>query len=371
MEPPSIFVERLSLGGDGAHVAVKDTIDIAGVPTRAGSRAFADAAPAERNADVVDALLAAGCRIVGKTNLHEFAYGVTGINDWTGTPLNARFPDRIPGGSSSGSAAAVAAGLVTFALGTDTGGSIRVPAACCGVVGLKPTFGRISRTGVLPAKSSLDCVGPFARDVATIERAMAILDSHFARLTRAADPVVGVVALDVDAGVGTAFEAALRAAPVRHVPVTLAGMSDAFAAGIAIIGAETWAALGSYADSPALGDDVRARLLAAQRITPDDVARAERVRTAFTGDVDAALERVDALALPTMPDPTLGLDAGRDATAALRVTQLVRPFNLSGHPAISVPLPARDGYSVGLQLVGRHGADAELCALAHAFETAW
>ncbi len=115
---------------------------------------------------------------------------------------------------------------------------------------------------------------------------------------------------------------------------------------------------------------MRARLLAAQHITPDDIASAERVRANFTAEVDALLERVDALILPTMPEPTLSLDAGRDARAALRVTQFVRPFNLSGHPAISVPLPARDGYSVGLQLVGRRGADADLCALAHAFETA-
>ena len=105
----AIFVEEFSLGGAGATVAVKDTIDIAGHPTRAGSRALAGVAPAKQHAGVVDALLAAGCRIVGKTNLHEFAYGVTGINDWTGTPLNTRFPDRVPGGSSSGSAAAVAA----------------------------------------------------------------------------------------------------------------------------------------------------------------------------------------------------------------------------------------------------------------------
>jgi len=370
VESTSIFVERLSLGGDGAHVAVKDTIDVAGVPTRAGSRAFADAPPAECNAAVVDALLAAGCRIVGKTNLHEFAYGVTGINDYTGTPLNSRFPDRVPGGSSSGSAAAVAAGLVAFALGTDTGGSIRVPAACCGVVGLKPTFGRVSRAGVMPAISSLDCVGPFARDVATIEKAMSILDPHFATTTRGSDPMVGVPMLEMDNAVRAAFDAALRAAPIRHVPVTLAGMLDAFAAGIAIIGAETWAALGSYATSEAIGEDVRARLLAAQQITPDDIAGAERIRANFTAEVDALLERVDALVLPTMPEPTLGLDAGRDARAALRVTQFVRPFNLSGHPAISVPLPARDGYSVGLQLVGRRGADADLCALAHAFETA-
>src|ERR1019366_8897632 len=140
------FVLRLELGGEGPRVAVKDSIDIAGYPTRAGSAAFAAAAPALHHAAVVQALLDRGCRIVGKTNMHELAYGVTGINRWSGTPRNPRYPDRIPGGSSSGSAVAVAAGAVAaaapsdpphvgppvdFALGTDTGGSIRIPAACC------------------------------------------------------------------------------------------------------------------------------------------------------------------------------------------------------------------------------------------------
>ena len=162
-----IFVEKLALGGGGLRVGVKDSIDIEGVPTRMACACYADAPPAERHAEVVRALLDAGCRIVGKTNMHELAYGVTGINRWTGTPINPRAPGRVPGGSSSGSAVAVAAGLVDFAVGTDTGGSIRIPAACCGVQGLKPSFGRVSRLGVHPAKSSLDCVGPFARDVST------------------------------------------------------------------------------------------------------------------------------------------------------------------------------------------------------------
>jgi amidase len=158
----SCFVKELTLGGGGPRVALKDTIDIAGERTVAGSPALADAPAARRHAAVVQRLLNAGCRIVGKTKLHELAFGVTGINDWAGTPLNIRYPDLVPRGSSSGSAAAVAAGVADFALGTDTGGSIRIPGACCGVVGFKPTFGRISRTGVLPAHSTLDCVGPFS-----------------------------------------------------------------------------------------------------------------------------------------------------------------------------------------------------------------
>lgn len=139
----------LDLGGDGPHVAVKDVIDIAGTPTRAGSRAFADRPAAPTHARVVQSLLDAGCRIVGKTNMHELAFGMTGVNDWTGTPVNPRYPHLVPGRSSSGSATAVAAELCDWALGTDTGDSIRVPAACCGIVGLKPTFGRLSREGLI------------------------------------------------------------------------------------------------------------------------------------------------------------------------------------------------------------------------------
>lgn len=149
----------LDQGGDGPRVAVKDVIDIAGTPTRAGSRALADRPAAATHARAVQHLLDAGCRIVGKANMHELAFGMTGVNDWTGTPVNPRYPNLVPGGSSSGSATAVAAGLWDWALGTDTGSSIRAPAACCGVVGLKPTFGRLSRHGLTPENSSLDCVG--------------------------------------------------------------------------------------------------------------------------------------------------------------------------------------------------------------------
>jgi amidase len=364
----AIFVEECSLGGTGATVAVKDTIDIAGHATRAGSRALADVAPAKRHAAVVDALIAAGCRIVGKTNLHEFAYGVTGINDYTGTPLNTRFPDRVPGGSSSGSAAAVAAGLADFAIGTDTGGSVRVPAACCGVAGFKPTFGRISRAGVMPEHTTLDCVGPFAPDVAGIERALAIIDPTYTAVAVPADPVIGIVEVDSEPAVAAAFARGLAALTLRRIPVALPGMAAAFDAGLAVIAAETYAAVGAYAESPLIGADIRDRLAAAKSVAPAALAGAERVRTAFRAEVDALLERVDVLVLPTMPVPTLTLEQGRDGKAAIRVTAFVRPFNLSGHPALTIPLPAAGGFSAGFQIVSRTGDDARLLAIARVIE---
>jgi amidase len=404
----AIFVQTMSLGGsdsgageDTGHardgrdsssrqgpalrVGIKDSLDIAGYPTRAGSAVFAAALPALRNAAVVQALLDGGCRIVGKTNMHELAYGVTGINAWTGTPLNPRYPDRVPGGSSSGSAVAVAAGHVDFAIGTDTGGSIRVPAACCGIYGLKPTYGRISRAGAVPMISTLDCIGPFARDLAMIERAMALIDHTFVARPTPPTVRVGVVALSVaeeptgcqiSGAVHEAVRGALNDAAHRRgtdtagtpgrvtlTPIDLASFEAAFAAGVTLIGAENWAAFGHLADSPRLGPDVRARLLAARDITPAAVADAEACRIRFRAEVDAALERVDVLALPTLPDFPLALTAATDLRAALRTTALVRQFNVSGHPALTIPLMSAS-LPVGLQLVGRRGEDAALCALA-------
>lgn len=371
----AILVQPLMLdgapvpGADALRVVVKDSIDIAGVATRSGSRLFADAPPARDHADVVRALLDAGCRITGKANMHELAYGVTGINGWTGTPLNPRWPDRIPGGSSSGSAAAVVAGLCDVSLGTDTGGSIRVPAACCGVYGFKPSFGRISRRGVVPARSSLDCVGPFARDLATIERAMAMLDPDFRVDALDVPPRLGWVTVDADAAVKRAVDGRLAMSGCTMVPMALPGMAAAFDAGLAIIAAETFVAFGSYAGSDRLGPDIRDRLQAAGRITADQLAEAEAVRRAFTIEVDAALDHVDALILPTMPVFPPTLVEAADARAAIGgLTRFVRPFNLSGHPALSVPVIAANGLPAGIQIVGRRGSDAALCAVARWLE---
>jgi amidase len=358
----AIFVQILQLGSrNGASVAIKDCIDIAGYPTHAGSRTLADAPVAVTHATVVQSLLNAGCRIVGKTNMHELAYGITGVNHWTGTPINPCYPDRVPGGSSSGSAAAVAGNWVDFAIGTDTGGSIRVPAACCGIYGLKPTFGRISRTGALPAHSTLDCIGPFGRDLATIERAMGLMDSSFVAIPAATSVRLGVLKSSADATVQEAVRDTLSTLPATNLTLPL---DDAFNAALTIIGAEAWAAFGHLTASNDMGEDVRVRLLAASRITPAALVDAEHCRERFCEEVDRALRDVDALVLPTLPTPPLFVQDANDATSALRMTALTRPFNLSGHPALSIPLETAAGLPVGLQLVGHRGMDENLCAVA-------
>jgi amidase len=361
--PDFIFVQRLALGGGGPRVGIKDSIDIAGCATRMGSACLADAPPAPRHAAVVQALLEAGCRIVGKTNMHELAYGVTGINRWSGTPVNPRAPDRVPGGSSSGSAVAVAAGVADFTLGNDTGGSIRIPAACCGVYGLKPTYGRVSRSGVHPGASSLDCVGPLAREVPTLERAMTMIDPSFRSQPSPARATLGWVEVEADPKVVAAARAVLASADVGVRSVSLPAFAAAFAAGLTIIAAETWAAFGQLASCEKLGADVRARLLAARAISATELTAAEGVRRVLRAQLDEALAGVDALALPTLPEAPLTFAAAADARAALRSSSLVRPFNLSGHPAITLPIAAA-GLPAGLQLVGRAGGDEALCALA-------
>jgi amidase len=364
----AIWVEALDLGGDGPRVGVKDCLDIAGTPTGCGSRAFLGAAPALRHADVIAALLSAGCRIVGKANMHELAYGVTGINGYTGTPLNPRFPGRVPGGSSSGSAVAVAAGLVDFSIGTDTGGSIRVPATCCGIAGLKPSFGRVSRAGAHPASTTLDCIGPLARDVAMIEKAMAIIDPGFRSASPLAAPVLGLVEVDADADVHAAVANAVARTGFDTVPVSLPSFAEAFHAGITIMAAEMAPLFGHLCGTGLLGPDVDARIAAATRVTAAEVSSAELVRKRFTAEVDMALETVDALVLPAMPSVPPLIDEAGDAPRTLRMTSLVRPFNVSGHPALALPLRTAGGFPTGLQLVGRMLEDAHLCALAATVE---
>src|SRR5438309_3355395 len=180
----STYITRLADSGSGIPVAVKDLIDMAGVVTTAGCRALADRGqPAERDAPLLREIrrreAASEVWIVGKTNLHELAYGTTGANRWWGTSANPRYPSLYPGGSSSGSATAVASGEAVMALGSDTGGSVRIPAACCGIAGRKTTWGRVPLTGVRPLAPSLDPVGPLAADVAGLVLGMQLLEPGF------------------------------------------------------------------------------------------------------------------------------------------------------------------------------------------------
>ncbi len=360
----TIVVEQLSLGGNGVRVMVKDTIDVAGYPTRASSRALADAAPAQRHAEVVEALLASGARLIGKTVLHELAFGTTGINHACGTAPNPHFPGRIPGGSSSGSAAAVAAGLCDFSLGTDTGGSVRIPACCCGVFGLKPTFGRVSRRGVMPAQSSLDCVGPFAATLPMLERAMRMIDPGFGALPAADEPTLGVVPVSAAEGVERTLRPVLEASGLSLGEAPLTQMSAAYDAGMVVINRETWVACAALVESGRVAPDVDGRLRAAALTSDAALAQAEAVRAAFTAEVDAALQRFDVLVLPTMPDYPLRVEDAADTRAVLGMTAFVRPFNLSGHPALTLPFISDDGLPVGLQLVAAKGADELLLAVA-------
>jgi amidase len=360
----TVFVAQFNLGGGGPTVAVKDTIDIAGMPTKAGSRALDHASPAATNAAVVDGLLAAGYRIVGKTTMHELAFGTTGINAWAGTPGNHLFPAYVPGGSSSGSAVAVASGQADVALGTDTGGSIRIPAACCGVFGLKPTFGRVSRKGVLPAQTSLDCVGPFAADMDALIACMRAIDPTFGELPDVSNVSIGLIEVEATGDIRRAVEAAVADSGLPVGRVTLSEFVPAYDAGLVVINAETWAACGELVATGLVGEDVARRLLAASRTTPEDVRAAECVRVSFTSQVDAALREFSILALPTMADAPPLLEVAADTSKLVGMTSLVRPFNLSGHPAIAIPLPGRRDFPVSLQLVGTKGNDELLCAVA-------
>ena len=359
---------RLCLGNGATDVVVKDCIDIAGTTTSMGTRAHANRQPAETNATVVDRLLANDTTIVGKANMHPLAYGVTGFNEWLGTPVNPNYPDLIPGGSSSGSAVAVAAGLADIGIGTDTGGSVRMPAACCGIVGLKPTFGRVDRTGVHPSHSSLDCVGPLARSLAEIEMAMTWIARGFQKTSCAA---ARIALLDVSSSdeIRAATHQFLQALPLEIEMVALPLMEEAHLAGLTIIAAETWRASGALAHSPDLQADVRLRLERAAEVTDKEVIEAELLRQAFTSQVDKLLTRYSTLMLPTLPVRVPLLDEARDPAAIVPLTELLRPFNLSGHPAISLPIGEAGGRPVSLQLVGSKGGDAALCALARRLET--
>lgn len=369
------FIQTLSLGGTGPSIAIKDTIDIAGYATSAASRALADAPPARHNAEVVERLLAAGWQIVGKANMHELAFGMTGINDYTGTPQNPQDATRIPGGSSSGSAAAVGLGLADAALGTDTGGSIRGPAACCGVIGLKPSFGRVSRVGVAPRASTLDCVGPFARDMRMLSHAMlaiaADFDAHAAR-TWQGPCKVGIVQADAEADILAAVNLAAATADCSVHKLSLSGLAAAFDAGLSVINAETSHAFGHLVATGKLGADLDARLRAAANTTAAQLDAAEQVRRQFTAAVDQALENVHVLILPTLPALPITLEEARSGKSVIAMSSLIRPFNLSGHPALSLPLAIeRSPLKAGLQIVGRRGQDEQVCAIAARFEAAF
>lgn len=388
----------------GAPIALKDLFDVAGVPTTAGSKLFAANVPAA-DGEVARRLFEAGGVNVGKTNLHEWAFGVTTDNPHFGPTRNPWAPDRIPGGSSGGNGAALVAGMCFGAIGSDTGGSIRIPASLCGVVGLKPTYGRVSLRGAVPLAWSLDHPGPMTRTVRDAALLLRIIAGYDPGDPVTADVPVDDYLGDVESGVrglaigvvqGRFFERLERSErPAPHVADAVRAAADLLAREGArvedvelpraddlrmtqtvIIGTEA----GAYhreriaARRAEYGDDVARRIELGLTRTGTEYASARRTRDELRRAYADALSAWDAILLPTTPI-TAPLRDGQDAVAAAAtLTAYTSAFNLTGLPAISIPCGFDGaGLPIGLQLVARPWAEARLLRIARAYEraTSW
>ena len=376
----------ISLGPlDGAIVTVKDLFDIKGEPTRAGSKTLADSAPAERDAVAVQRLRAAGAVIVAKTNMTEFAFSGVGANPHYGTPGNPADRARVPGGSSSGAAVAAADGMCEIAIGTDTGGSTRIPAALCGVVGFKPSKQRIPTDGAYPLSYTLDSIGPIARTVEDCAKADAVMAGEAWRSLEAADLSGLRLAvpqsprfLPREQAVESALEAGLAAlakagAQLREVPfpfleeMVAANPRGGFPVPEAFsIHRERLATRGHEVDP-----NVRDRILTGDKILAADYIALVQIRNRLVRAVDDWIRQFDALVLPTTPivAPRLA-DIGTPETyipantALLSITSIGNFLDLCG---ISLPLPT-NGLPVGMMLMGRNGSDRRLLEIAAGIE---
>ncbi len=384
-QTPEIVEESAPLAG--IPFTVKDIVDVAGLPTTSGSR-FPREATA--SAPVWRALEAAGAVLIGKTSLHEWAFGLTGENPHFGTIRNPVDPSRSAGGSSSGSAAALASGIGYGSIGTDTGGSIRIPAALTGTAGLKPSFGRLSAEGVTPLSWSLDHVGPMARSAADLDLVWSVLADEPERRSVAADPPLPLAGVRIGVPENYFFEnlippmrdatrsaldalANLGAAPVavRLPEADLAAPSRnliAFAEAAAVHRERLRDRAGDF------GADVRRNLEAGRRLPADDLLAALVARRLVTDGFSRVIESVDALVVPTAPTgaPEIGARTlGNGEPVRPGLMRLVGPFNLTGHPVVQVPAGREPGgLPLGVQIVGRHGGEDAILLLARRLEGA-
>jgi len=350
-------------------LAVKDLFDTAGLVTTYGSPLFGDHVP-EQTAPAVAALEAAGWGVVGKTNMHEFAYGTTSENPHFGVVPNPLAPGRVAGGSSGGNAAALVLGAADLALGTDSGGSIRIPAACCGIVGFKPTYGLVSLDGCFPLAPSFDHAGPMARDVATCEEALGTLASSFEPLALESleEIEVGVAWVgDADPLVrGRVEAAAAHFSHRREIELPgPEGVSRLFMREVAGVHQELFAE-----NSDLYGEDLRIKIERCLDVTDAEAETAARRRTEYREKIESALAGRALIVTPTLPCVAPRVGAGGTGDVDVRET-LISPFNALGWPALALPCgAAEDGLPASVQIVGRRGTDALVLAAGRLLEAA-
>jgi aspartyl-tRNA(Asn)/glutamyl-tRNA(Gln) amidotransferase subunit A len=383
--------ERLASHGPGllagVPVAVKDLMLVKGMPLSGGSKAM-DSLVATRDAEVVARLKRAGAVVMGLANLHEFAYGITSDNPRFGRVVNPAAATRIPGGSSGGSAAAIAAGIVRLALGTDTAGSIRVPAACCGIVGFKPSYDVLPRDGVIDLAQSLDHVGPMGLtvdDCALLFAAMLGMPSMPGWTRNDLSGVVigrlgGFFAEPLDSEVHAALDNAMQMLGTdgaRAVERVVEGAELAPAIQLQTIAAEATAYHADRLRSRGAdyGEDVRVRIEMGLFLPGHWYVKAQRLRAQLVERIDSAFGEADVLICPTMrvPAPRVGARevpiGGKPFALHTAVTNLTLPFNLSGLPAICVPWSrSADGVPISLQIIGPRGEDWRVLAAARRLE---
>jgi len=358
----------------GLSVAVKDMFDIIGERAGGGSPDWLAAQqPATRNAAAIQTLLDAGATIVGKTVCDEFFYSVAGANAHYGTPVNPRAPGRLPGGSSSGSASAVAAGACDLALGSDTGGSIRIPASFCGIYGLRPTIGRVDATGVMPMASSFDTPGWFAASPGTFCKGAVLLDGNTVRA-----PIDRLRLLDdafeqADAEVAALLRAALTAMATvlpkpeaaRIAPEGFDGWREA----IRIIQAyEVWQNYGAFVEThkPTFGPGIDDRMAFAKTVSAEAASRSRVVHDAARRHIRGEVPPGTILALPSAPciAPTADIAGAAAESFRVRVMRLTCISGISGLPQVSIPVGTVAGCPVGLSFIGWAGGDEALLDLA-------
>jgi amidase len=362
----------------GLTFAAKDLFDVAGVVTGCGNPDWAAThQPAQTDAWAVDALLQAGATLVGKTITDEISLGLLGINRLYGTPLNPRAPDRVPGGSSSGSASAVAGGLVDVALGTDSGGSVRIPASFCGLYGLRPTHGRIPTEGMMTQAPSFDTVGYFARNATTFGQVGAVL---LAEQVVDAFPDEIIVATDCFALADEPARGALlpvldrlrHAAPVSESLLADGDLRDWSHHQRVLQKSEFHATFRDWIDrvNPRLSAEVAGAFADDGHIPASNLAAAKTFRESASKRLDGLLDRRRVLCMPTSPILPIGRDArlSEMRRAVHRIVDLTAIAGLTGLPQVNLPMAAIGSIPVGLSLVGWRGGDAALvgaaCALA-------